>query len=257
MIGASHIGHVRQGVSRARGSPTVSLQVDHKVDLIENHIPEYVEVILVGHSIGTFMTTQMMKIAPNRKRFIYNFLLMPVLERMRETPGWTSLRFMMFFRWFIYGIVFLVSLLRDDLLMQFVHFMEPSLRKKSTPDCCREAVLSTAHFSVIRNMINLGKDEARQVTLRDDTFLRTHMDRLSFIYCHNDKWSPLEYFRDLKKQHPTGDYHILDTISHDFVMDVGMTEDMVSVIAGAFNSLQLRSNSGQLIPLTQNGETLE
>lgn len=254
MIGASHIGHVRQGVKRTRGSPTVNLQVDHKVDLIENHIPDDVEVILVGHSIGTYITTQMMKTAPNRKRFVYNFLLMPVLERMRETTGWKSIRTLIFFRWILYTIVFLMSLLRDDLLTELTNLMQPNLKKKSTPECCREALVSTAHLSVIRNIINMAKDEARQVALRDDTFLKTHIDRLTFIYCHNDKWSPLEYFRDLKRQHPTGDYHILDTISHDFVMDVSMTEDIVNVIVGAFSSFQLRSDMRQL---TKDGETVD
>lgn len=251
MIGASHIGHVRQGVSGTKGIPTVSLQVDHKVDLIESYIPDNIEVILIGHSIGTYMTTQMMKTAPNRNRLVYSFLLMPVLEKMRETTGWRSLRFILFFRWFLYAVVFFMSLLRDDLLIEFLNLMDPKLHQKSTPECCREALVATAHHSVLRNILNLAKDEARQVTLRDDTFLRANIDRLSFIYCHGDRWSPLEYFRDLKRKHPSGDYHILDTVSHDFVMDVGMTEDIVNVVAGAFNSPQLRSNANQFLAVAK------
>ena len=216
---------------------TVHLQIDHKVNLIEKYIPDDVEVILMGHSIGAFMSTQIMKIAKNRRRFIHTFLLMPALERISETTGWRTLRFILALRWLLYMFIFVLSLLRDDLLIELLGMIEPKIRLKSTPECCREALVSSADWSVIRNIFHLVKDEARQVTIRDDSFFETNIKRLSFIYCHGDKWSPLQYFRELKKAHPLGDYVILDTVTHDFVMDVRMIEDVVDSITCTFNLL--------------------
>lgn len=255
VIGASHIGHVRHGVSGVR-TATVHLQVDHKINLIEKFIPEDVEIILVGHSIGAFMSTQIMKVARNRRQFIHSFLLMPALERLADTTGWRSLRIALAFRWLIYMVVFVLSLLRDDLLIDLVGFFEPKIRSKSAPECCRDGLVASTDFSVIRNILNLAKDEGRQVTFRDDSFFEGNINRLSFIYCHGDRWSPLEYFRELKKAHPLGDYNILDTVTHDFVMDVRMIEEVVDSIINTLNLIDRRAQRNHTaLPVTAGDES--
>lgn len=247
---------MRQGVRGVRVPPTVSLQVDHKINLIETFIPDEVDVVMIGHSIGAFMATQIMRLASNRTRFIHSFLLMPLLERMSDTAGWRSMKFLMTFRWLIYMIMFILSLLRDDLLIDVLGYIDPKIRSKTTPECCREALVSSSDMSVIRNILNLAKDESRQVTLRDDVFLEANLNRLSFIYCHGDKWSPLEYYRELKNTHPLGDYNILDTVTHDFVMDVRMIDDVVDSITNTLNLLD-RKLSHPALPLPSSSEVVD
>ncbi|KAL6051512.1 hypothetical protein STEG23_011317 [Scotinomys teguina] len=104
-------------------------QIEHKIAFLRAHVPKDVKIILIGHSIGSYLSLQVMKRAPelpekkgslrglsisrggagkrtpycangNRVTFfrqktldqkvIHTFLLFPTIERMSETPNGSS-----------------------------------------------------------------------------------------------------------------------------------------------------------------------
>lgn len=68
---------MREGIARFKAPLTVRKLVEHKIDFIENVIPEDVEIVLIGHSIGTFISLQIMRMVTKRERFVHNIMLMP------------------------------------------------------------------------------------------------------------------------------------------------------------------------------------
>jgi hypothetical protein len=236
VIGLSHPGMIREGISRFQGPLTIRKIVEHKLDFIESFIPSDVEIVLVGHSIGTFITVQMMRCAHERSRFLHNVMVMPVLEKFTSLPGWNTVRILYLFRYMIYGIVFVLSLLRDDILTNLFPKVMTSFSRR-TPFCAYSGVLQLVNWNVLRNILFLTQDEANQVQERDDFFLTHNLPKLSFIYCVDDHWAPLRSYRSLKKKFPDADFVILDTIEHSFVLDSKQTLDVSHCISTRIKSL--------------------
>src|SRR5688572_17607549 len=90
VLGLSHPGLIRPGIKQFKGTPTVRKLIEHKLDFVDKYIPPHVKIILVGHSLGTFIAIQMMRCTDDRHRLLHSYLLMPVLEKFTETPGWKN-----------------------------------------------------------------------------------------------------------------------------------------------------------------------
>ena len=75
----------------------------------------------------------------------------------------------------------------------------------------------------------MAQDEIVQVQERCDRFIGENRHKLTFVYCLEDRWSPLKFYRDLKRAHDT-DIVILDTAVHAFVVDTRITRDVVALV---------------------------
>lgn len=236
MVGLSHVGMIREGISRFKAPLTVRKLVEHKIDFIENVIPENVEVVLIGHSIGTFISLQVMRLITKRERFVHNIMLMPVLEKFTQTPGWKSLRLMLYFRGFLYALVMVLSLMKDEIVVRLLPYLVPDLKKHRTPECMYEGMLQLVDWHVVRNMLTLARDESKQVQERDDLFLQKNLHKFSLMYCVDDHWAPINLYRGLRRRFPDCYTELLDTVSHSFVSDKKMTEEVVSRIVRRFET---------------------
>lgn len=206
---------------------TLKRQVEHKLDFIETFIPQDVQIIFVGHSIGAYIALEVSRLLGRRERVLHQILLFPSIERMDQTPGANDLKVIAFFRFFFYSIMFFLSLLRDEILVNIHTFLQ-GLRPHQ-PDCIIEASLQMVDWRVIRNVIVMARDEIVQVQERCDRFICENRHKLTFVYCPEDRWSPLKFYRDLKRVHDT-DTLILDTAIHAFVVDTRITRDVAALV---------------------------
>ena len=243
VIALSHVGQIREGIERFRRPLTVRKLVEHKVDFVENVIPQDVQVVLIGHSIGTFIATQVMRLVERRERVVHAVLLMPVLEKFTQTPGWKALSFMLYFRALFYVLVLLLSLLKDDIALRLMTHLSSDLKRHRTPDCVLEGLLQLLDWRVARNILTLAADEAVQVQERDDCFLHRSLQHLSLFYSVDDQWSPLTLFRNLKRRFPSCYAEVMDTVSHSFVTDRRMTDEVVTRVVARLQS-QLTDGGG-------------
>lgn len=237
VIGLSHVGMIREGIHRFREPLTVRKLVEHKVDFIDNVIPEDVEIILMGHSIGTFIGLQVMRLIEKRDRIRHCFMLMPVLEKFAQTPGWRSMSLMLHFRFFFYIVMMVLSLLKDEIVVRMMPHVIPDMSTSRTPECMYEGVLQLVNWRVIRNMLTLSRDESKQVQERDDLFLHKNLDKFSLFYAIDDRWAPLSLYRGLKRRFPACYTDLMDSVTHAFVMDKRMTEDVVLKVTARFASV--------------------
>lgn len=207
---------------------TLKRQVEHKLDFIETYIPEDVEIIMIGHSIGAYIALEVNRLMKRRERIIHQILLFPSIERMNQTPGFKDLKFLSFFKFLFYPLMFLLSFLRDEILANIINVIQG--KRLHQPACVMEALLQMVDWKVIRNVIVMAEDEMVQVQERCDRFIGENRHKLTFVYCLEDRWAPLKFYRDLKRTHET-DMVILDTAIHAFVMDTRITKDVVLLVA--------------------------
>ena len=101
---------------------TLEGQIQHKVDFIESYVPKGVELLFIGHSIGSKIAVRLVdRFQSSHKTRAY--LLFPTIERMAQTPSGRKL-------WPVLGplrrpVVWFVSLLNvlpESWLKTMVHW---------------------------------------------------------------------------------------------------------------------------------------
>lgn len=71
----------------------------------------------------------------------------------------------------------------------------------------------------LTNAAYLGGQEMMQVMERDNETIRKHLSKLIFYYGTIDRWCPVSYYEDIKKEFPEGDIRLCEKkIPHAFVL---------------------------------------
>jgi pimeloyl-ACP methyl ester carboxylesterase len=162
-------------------------------------------IIFVGYSIGCYFILEMLsRLKPCVKaRVKHAFLLMPTIERMKETKNgkWLTLMTSSYFLWFIYLLAFLIQFLpyflKKPLASMFIKF---GLNREMTMiDRLPEILIGLGGtFSCARSCLHLGRQEMHVVRGANQTSIRDNLHMLTFYYGANDKWCPMSYAHDMR-----------------------------------------------------------
>ncbi|EGW08216.1 UPF0554 protein C2orf43-like [Cricetulus griseus] len=95
-------------------------QIEHKLAFLRAHVPKDVKLILIGHSIGSYIALRLMKHVPELP-VIHTFLLFPTIERMSETPnGRFATPLLCWFRYVLYAASYLVLKPCPEIIKSFI-----------------------------------------------------------------------------------------------------------------------------------------
>ncbi|GAB1297286.1 Lipid droplet-associated hydrolase [Apodemus speciosus] len=61
-------------------------QIEHKIAFLRTHVPKDVKLILIGHSVGSYIALHVLNRAPDLP-VVHTFLLFPTIERMSTSPN--------------------------------------------------------------------------------------------------------------------------------------------------------------------------
>jgi pimeloyl-ACP methyl ester carboxylesterase len=229
VIGLSHPGLSKDLAPSAEGPMTCRMQVQHKLDFIEKHIPSDVKLILVGHSIGGFMAVEIMKGIADRDQILHSILLMPALNDLRSSIGATFFAVGNFFRVFIYLFVFIVSLFPEKFMLNCFKKVT-SLFVNDVDEDSLKGLYQLFSIKAVSNSLALGRDEMKQVAERDNLFIRQNLSKVSFVYAAVDEWIPIRFVDDLKEEFPSADVTVLQGVVHAFMMDKTMGSDVLRIL---------------------------
>lgn len=201
-------------VSQAGHSPslkrcfTLNEQIEHKLKAIESLVPQKPNhrLILIGHSIGSFMTLKMLDRL--NERYDRAFLLFPTIEQMSISDAGKS--FQRFYPFIIYLFPFLCWLIHWLLpfesmkkkLISFYFSQSPSDDRPFLVDTVANDLLNSTSM---RNILQMAKEEMNVVQQRPDDIIRRHLAKLTFYYGVNDHWVPNTVPRQMKETYPHGD----------------------------------------------------
>ncbi|XP_069350444.1 lipid droplet-associated hydrolase [Eulemur rufifrons] len=193
----------------------LSGQVEHKLAFLRTHVPKEMKLVLIGHSVGCYLSLKMLKRDPELP-VIRAFLLFPTIERISESPkGRIATPILCWFRYVLYAAGYLLFkpcpqkikslLIRVGLQAMNVE-NEFSLMNVLEPFC-------------LANAAYLGGQEMMKMVERDNETIKEHLSKLTFYYGATDAWCPKEYYEDIKKDFPEGDIRLCEkNIPHDFIL---------------------------------------
>ncbi|XP_015589159.1 lipid droplet-associated hydrolase [Cephus cinctus] len=175
-------------------------QLEHKAQFIKQYVPPDARIHLVGHSIGSWFTLNLLKDDTIASKVVRCYLLFPTVERMVEsTNGKFYTGFvtrvaplLIFLAWMF---TFFPLILRVFLIRAFGTFY-------GIPSRSTKAVLQLVNPVVLRNVFMLANDEMRYVNELDHDVVSNHADKLWFYYGSKDQWTPIKYYEELREKHP-------------------------------------------------------
>lgn len=241
VIGAGYAGLSKSCRRTTSGPLTVRRLVDDQIRFIEDFIPPEVEIILIGHSIGTFIATEVMKVSESRNRFVHTVLMMPVLQNLRSTPGAYVVRILSHVSYVLYAGIFLLSLLPHKLIKRMFGSMCDLLW--DTSDCSVDALIELVDVSSVRNAITLAMDEFNQVQDLDERFLSANLKRLSFVFAEVDEWVPRKAVANFMHVFPEADAVIVPETLHTFFFSEKMTNAILDAVCKPLNEFKVDKES--------------
>lgn len=206
-------------------------QIQHKIAFLRAHVPKDVKLVLIGHSIGSYIVLRVMKDAPELP-VIHSFLLFPTIERMAETPnGRIATPLLCWFRYALYATSYLLLKPCPEIIKSFI--IKKALEKLSFT--CEIPLKSLLHPFCLANAAYLGSQEMMQVGKRDDEAIKELLPKLTFYYGKTDGWCPVKYYEDMKKDFPGGDIRLCEKgIAHAFVL--GFSQEVAAIVADWMNN---------------------
>ncbi|XP_030303788.1 lipid droplet-associated hydrolase isoform X3 [Calypte anna] len=202
-------------------------QVEHKLSFLKKNVSKDIKLVLIAHSIGCYITLEMMKRA-SELQVLRSVLLFPTIERMAQSPqGKLMTPLLCKLRYILYMPVYLLSFLPEGVKASLVRF---ALRGMKT---CDESSITTSVnlFSVdcIANILYMASQEMVKVVERDSTTIKQNLKKLIFYYGTGDSWCPQNYYDDIKMDFPDGDIRLCEKgLRHAFVLDA--SKEMAAMI---------------------------
>lgn len=194
----------------------VTGQVQHKVDFLEKYVPSDVKIHLIGHSMGSYIITQLLKNESINEKIIKSYLLFPTIEYIGDTPNghfYQKLlpRFgaiILFLTWFF---TILPSIIQDVLIWIYGIVTK-------TPKIHRKTIINMITPTVLGNIFFLATDEMKVIQERENEVIRANVKKLRFYFGAHDGWAPVSYCDKLKRDIPNVDAMICQRgFRHEFV----------------------------------------
>ena len=210
-------------------------QIRHKRRLIEKMIDPDLEIIMVSHSIGSFMMLHLME---NRPMVTRAFGLMPTIENMEDAPEGQKMTFHFTHSILVISLVFYIIRLLPLFIRDFIvkvctigmhcassmHIRVQTdkiyLQKRGNYCDCVHRTIRDEFLcgSVIWAVFFLAENEMALVKKRPDDLIKTNSDKLTLFYSQIDDWVPEKYYNQVIQDHPNLDVEIVEKpIGHAFV----------------------------------------
>jgi len=227
--GLSHAGHstVPEDLQWQVPDPdvfTLEGQRQHKAHFLTDYVPKDVEVVLIGHSIGSQLVLDAMDRIP-ADRVKEGMLLFPTIERMAVSPEGKRLTpLLKYMRWLLVLLSACVWILPRSLKMGLISWFlgkRKSPEGRRVPGCIKSAALNLLDPYCVANATYMANIEMREVVdLRKD-IVEQHLPKLRFYYGATDHWCPKQYYHDMKNLFPDHKkIHLCtDGLKHAFIID--------------------------------------
>ncbi|KAJ3411509.1 hypothetical protein HDV05_002117 [Chytridiales sp. JEL 0842] len=183
-------------------------QVRNKVAVLDYLLDRYpnAQVVMAGHSIGSYMATEVLKARPHPHHRLHTIInLFPTLHHIVRTPRGRSLNPLFHFplRHLALLLIFLLRL--PFLLFPFLpSTWWTSLVSFLSGIPSKDQAHATAHHllhpSTLSHALQLAKDEMKKVKEMDLKTLKREQRRLIFYYSKVDTWAPPQHYELVKRE---------------------------------------------------------
>eukprot|EP00257_Ricinus_communis_P010343 XP_002530157.2 lipid droplet-associated hydrolase isoform X1 [Ricinus communis] len=198
------IGHISHTAKNWELGKLFSLeqQIEHKVEFIKQELQNVeVPIMLVGHSIGSYISLETLRRSPKKLRFcvgLYPFLMFNPLsekqtsiQKIAESPVLSAL--------ISFSIASVGVLPRCASRL----IVSKSIGKSWSISAVDAACSHLLQYHTFRNMIFMALTEFRKLSEKPDwAFMRENQSKIAFLFGVDDHWGPLEMYEEIAKQAP-------------------------------------------------------
>lgn len=181
--------------------------------IVKNRIEKSDKLIVIGHSIGSYITLKVMEEFYDRIDRAY--LIAPVFELIKGTSGYTKITFLMWFKIFI-----LIAARLLYILLRILTFIPMKLALDSdTIDLCYlinpTNISNCADMALSEFLIIANNEYSRDIFKKDQ-----ENNKIQIILSRDDVWNPKNYYKRLSYDEniSKNNLHMLK-IDHSFVVD--------------------------------------
>lgn len=192
-------------------------QVQHKLEFIRQYVPKDVKIHLIGHSIGAWMTLELLKIPEIKSQIHQCYLLFPTIEHMAASSnGWVYINIVQRFWLFLNLLITIFSKLPTvcQVLIIYMYFFMMGI-----PRYFVGTALKYSRPTVLRKIVYLADDEMERVIEPDLALLEANQKILKLYYGASDGWAPVKYCHRMQERVPGLDAQVdIYQYSHAFVL---------------------------------------
>ncbi|KAI2797438.1 hypothetical protein RDWZM_000296 [Blomia tropicalis] len=218
-------------------------QIQNKRTFIDQFISKRTKLILLGHSIGTYMIIELLDQFPQINNMVdHCILLMPTIEHIGQTA--MGQKVAQYIRWGYYPLLSLAYIL-DLMTQRFKNILANYVLRKDVPTLTAskyemsqlvpksviEAATNLFNPNCVRALIYMTETEFKQVQEANIEAIDLNKNKLTFLCSENDHWFPKEFFEKLQRRLPDQvDMKLcLGQIIHAFVVDREATEHIANL----------------------------
>ncbi|KAI9030291.1 hypothetical protein DFJ74DRAFT_702617 [Hyaloraphidium curvatum] len=238
IVATGHIGHstTLPAPDSDVFSHTLAEQVEAKIALVRQAMEWYpsASIYIAGHSIGAWISSQVLKALEDEPRIKGLYCLFPTLEDIVNTPNGVRQHRMFKPPWrnLLAGLISSLRLaLPTDALVDLVARLS-----SQPPEYARITALRLAGYSTVLSALIMSDDEMSAVAALDRDFFARNAHRVRGYYSTRDAWAPLAHYRNLRSVFPPEHLERLQLdpyqLPHAFVLDRGDAEHVAGVVAG-------------------------
>lgn len=216
----SHAGHERPENENLYNIPNIkenkdlynlSGQIKHKMEFFEKMVPGDVRLHLIGHSVGTYIITELMKNPSISSRVDI------ALEDIALTPNG---RFYTSIVHHIVPIILFLTCIFQMLPIFLQHFLVGiytwvvGAEDFQIPNIC-----NLIHPRVLHKIFFMASDEMVTLKERNTDVIKQHIKKYKFYFGGNDNWAPVSYCKKLQDDIPDVDAEVCKMrFPHAFVL---------------------------------------
>ncbi|RXH76374.1 hypothetical protein DVH24_019262 [Malus domestica] len=209
-----HISHTKKNWEHGRLF-SLQEQIDHKMDFIKQELQNNeVPILLVGHSIGSYISLEMFKRSPEKvTTTLYSFVyysfvtfcvgLYPFLALNRQSIQQSFIRKLAASR-IISVVLSLIVALLGLFPIRLLRLIVTTFLGKLWSATAVEATCShLVKYHTMRNVLFMAMTEFRKLSETPDwAFMREKQHKMAFLFGVDDHWGPLQMFEEISKQVP-------------------------------------------------------
>lgn len=214
---SGHAGHEESLSSTLKYLFNLKDQLEHKLDLIENHIDKNSKIHLIGHSIGAWMIVELLhKNSHLIDRVSSVNLLFPTIQKMAESRSGKVVNNVL--RRVYKFVIFLSTLLYLLPKKVLSYIISVYIWIKSLPPNLNSAIIKILNPDVLQNVFHLAFNEMDRVVSLNIEGIQRIKHLTNVVYASNDGWVPAEYMEDLKQFTPHLRLREARNVDHAFVL---------------------------------------
>ncbi|KZV15138.1 hypothetical protein F511_34643, partial [Dorcoceras hygrometricum] len=176
-------------------------QIEHKISFIEHVFQDASPIVLVGHSIGSYISLELL--TRYKEKIMYCICLYPFLATDTASSTQATIRRIAMSPTLSTGLSSLGAFL-GFLPVRFSRFLAKKILGKSSSSYTVEVLCTQVlKYHVMRNMLFMAKTEFEKLPEKPDfDFIRENKSKLAFLFGSDDHWGPLHLYKEIYDKVP-------------------------------------------------------